>query len=124
LRSCAVRYCIRRHVGFLVGLGRPAGDPTMRTQSIADVVKLLRRPFPRGQELQSRLALCATCPAPIFETPMPDTQMEDAIFVLAAHVFLKTSDYLLCLDALARLFGPARLQYLLLFLAFVRAAHY
>ena len=50
--------------------------------------------------------------------------MEDAIFVLAAHVFLKTSDYLLCLDALARLLGPARLQYLLLFLAFVRAAHY
>ncbi len=55
---------------------------------------------------------------------MPDTQMEDGIFVLAAHVFLTTSDYLLCLDALARLFGPTRLQYLLLFLAFVRAAHY
>jgi PAS domain S-box-containing protein len=56
--------------------------------------------------------------------PMTDTQMEDAIFVLAAHVFLKTSDYLLCLDALARLLGPARLQYLLLLLTFVRAAHY
>ncbi len=50
--------------------------------------------------------------------------MEDAIFVLAGHVFLKTSDYLLCLGALARLLGPTRLQYLLLFLAFVRAAHY
>lgn len=24
-RFCAVRYCIARHVGFLVGLGRPAG---------------------------------------------------------------------------------------------------
>ncbi|HEX3821137.1 MAG TPA: PAS domain S-box protein [Candidatus Sulfotelmatobacter sp.] len=56
--------------------------------------------------------------------PMADTQMEDAIFVLAAHVFLKTSDYLVCLDALSRLLGPARLQYMLLFLAFVRAAHY
>src|SRR5580692_5841425 len=123
-RFCAVRYCIARHVGFLVGLGRPAGDPTVRTQSIADVVKLLRRPFPRGQELQSRLSLCAACPAPIVEMPMPDTQMEDAIFVLAAHVFLTTSDYLLCLDALARLLGPAHLQYLLLLLAFVRAAHY
>jgi PAS domain S-box-containing protein len=123
-RFCAVRYCIGRHVGFLVGLGRPAGDPAVRTQNIADVVKLLRRPFPRGQELQSRLALCAACPAPIAEMPMADTQMEDAIFVLAAHVFLKSADYLLCLDALARLFGPARLQYLLLFLAFVRAAHY
>jgi len=50
--------------------------------------------------------------------------MEDAVFVLAAHVFLKTSDYLLCLDALERLFGAVRLQYLLLFLAFIRAAHY
>jgi PAS domain S-box-containing protein len=123
-RFCAVRYCIGRHVGFLVGLGSPAGDPTARTQSIADVVKLLRRPFPRGQELESRLSLCAACPAPILEIPMADTQMEDAVFALSAHVFLKTSDYLLCLDALARLFGPVRLQYLLLFLAFVRAAHY
>ena len=24
---CEVRYCIARHLGFLVGLGRPAGDP-------------------------------------------------------------------------------------------------
>ncbi len=122
-RFCAVRYCIARHVGFLVGLGRPAGDPTVRAQSVIDVVKLLRRPFPRGQQLQSRLSLCAACPAPIVEMPMADTQMEDAIFVLAGHVFLKTPDYLLCLDALARLFGPSRLQYLLLFLAFVGAAH-
>jgi PAS domain S-box-containing protein len=123
-RFCAVRYCIARHVGFLVGLGRPAGDANVRAQAVTDVVKLLRRSFPRGQELQSRLSLCASCPAPLVEMPMADTQMEDAIFVLAAHVFLKTSDYLLCLDALTRLFGPVRLQYLLLFLAFVRAAHY
>src|SRR4029077_20528377 len=57
-RFCAVRYCIAFHVGFLVGRGHPAGDPTVRTQSVTDVVKLLRRPFPRGQELQSRLSLC------------------------------------------------------------------
>jgi PAS domain S-box-containing protein len=123
-RFCAARYCVARHVGFLLGLGRPAGDPTVPTHNVTDVVKLLRRPFPRGQELQSRLALCAACPAPIVEMPMADTQMEDAIFVLAGHVFLKTSDYLLCLDALARLLGPVHLQYLLLLLAFVRAAHY
>jgi PAS domain S-box-containing protein len=122
-RFCAVRYCIARHVGFLVGLGHPAGDPIVRTQSVADVVRLLRRPFPRGQELQSCLSLCASCPAPIVEMPIADTQMEDAIFALAGHVFLKTSDYLFCLDALARLLGPVRLQYLLLLLAFVMAAH-
>jgi PAS domain S-box-containing protein len=122
-RFCGVRYCIARHVGFLIGLGRPAGDPSVRTQSVADVVKLLRRPFPRGQELQSRLSWCTACPAPLVEMPMPETKMEEAIFALAGHVFLKTSDYLLCLDSLIRLFGPARLQYLLLFLAFVGAAH-
>jgi PAS domain S-box-containing protein len=123
-RFCAVRYCIARHVGFLVGLGHPAGDPTVQTQSVADVVRLLQRPFPRGQELQSLLSLCASCPAPMVAMPMANTQMEDAIFVLAGHMFLKTSDYLLCLDAMTRLLGPVRLQYLLLFLAFVRAAHY
>ena len=123
-RFCAVRYCIARHVGFLVGLGRPAADPNACTQSVADVVKLLRRPFPRGPELHSRLSLCATFPAAVVEMPIADTEMEDAIFVLAAHVFLKTSDYLLCLDALARLLGPVRLQCLLFFMAFVSAAHY
>src|ERR1700731_2389773 len=51
-RFCAVRYCIARHVGFLVGFGRPAGDPNVPTQSVTDVVKLLQRPFPRGEELQ------------------------------------------------------------------------
>jgi PAS domain S-box-containing protein len=124
-RFCAVRYCIARHVGFLIGLGRPAGDPTVRTQSIADVVRLLRRQFPRGEELQSRLsAYSASSVAPIVEMPMADTDVEDVIFALAGHVFLKTSDYLMSLDALARMLGPVRLQYLLLFLTFVRAAHY
>ncbi len=123
-RFCAVRYCIARHVGFLVGLGRPAGDSTAPTQSVSDVVELLHRPFPGGKELQSRLSLCESCPAPIVEMPMAATQLEDAIFVLAGHVFLKTSDHLLALDALGRLLGPVRLQYLLLFLAFVRTAHY
>ena len=123
-RFCAVRYCIGRHVGFLLGLGRPAGDPTARAQSVAEVVALLRRPFPRAQELQSHLSRCAACSTPLLEMPLPDTPMEDSIFVLSGHVFLKTSDCLPSLEALSRLLGPIRLQYLLLFLTFVRAAHY
>jgi len=123
-RFCAVRYCIARHVGFLVGLGHPAGDATVPMQSVPDVIRLLQRPFPRGQELQLCLSMCAACQAPLVEMPLADTEMEDAVFVLTGHVFLKTSDYLKCLEALARLLGPVRLQYLLLLLAFVRAAHY
>lgn len=123
-RFCAVRYCVARHIGFLMGLGRAAGDVSARPQDVAEVVKLLRRSFPRGQQLEKYLSLCATCPAPLVEMPHPDSQMEDAIFVIAAHVFLQTSDAAPCLDALKRLLGPLRLQHFLLFLAFVRAAHY
>src|SRR6202023_1315177 len=49
---------------------------------------------------------------------------EDGLFSLASHVFLQTASAPECLDALERLLGAVRLQYLLLFLAFVRAAHY
>src|SRR6202162_6624752 len=123
-RFCAVRYCIARHTGFLIGLGRPAGDKNARAESAADIVKLLRRPIPRGPELESRLSFCSKCPAPLVEMPAADTQMEDGLFSLASHVFLQTADAPKCLDALERLLGNVRLQYLLLFLAFVRAAHY
>ncbi|HTC65843.1 MAG TPA: PAS domain S-box protein [Candidatus Acidoferrum sp.] len=123
-RFCAVRYCIARHTGFLIGLGRPAGDKDARADSVADVVKLLRRPIPRGPELKSRLSFCSKCPAPLIEMPTADTQMEDGIFSLANHVFLQTADAPECLEALERLLGTVRVQYLLLFLAFVRAAHY
>jgi PAS domain S-box-containing protein len=123
-RFCAVRYCIARHAGFLVGLGRPAGDKDARAEVIVDVVKLLRRPFPRGPELQTRLSFCSKCPAPLLEMPTAGTEMEDGLFSLAGHVFLQTANAQACLDALERLLGPIRLQYFLLFLSFVRAAHY
>jgi PAS domain S-box-containing protein len=123
-RFCAVRYCITRHVGFLVGLGRPAGDASAPLQSVADVVKLLRRPVPRGREVEVHLSFCAACPAPLVGMPGADTRMEEAIFALATQVFLQTPQAASCLPALERLLGAARLQYLLMFMAFVRAAHY
>ncbi len=63
-------------------------------------------------------------PHPLLKCRWPTRRWKMPSLCWQRHVFLKTSDYLLCLDALARLLGPARLQYLLLFLAFVRAAHY
>jgi PAS domain S-box-containing protein len=123
-RFCAARYCIARHAGFLIGLGRPSGDKNARTESVLDVVKLLRRPLARGPELKSRLSLCSNLSAPLVEMPAADTQIEDGLFTFASHVFLQTADAPDCLEALEQLLGTVRLQYLLLFLSFVRAAHY
>src|ERR1700723_4449264 len=59
-RFCAVRYCIARHTGFLIGLGRPSGDKDARAEIVMDVVKLLRRPLPRGPEIKECLSFCST----------------------------------------------------------------
>src|ERR1700754_4146886 len=45
-RFCPVRYCIARHAGFLMGLGRPAGDAAARVSTVDEVVALLSRPVP------------------------------------------------------------------------------
>jgi hypothetical protein len=104
-RFCAVRYCIARHTGFLIGLGRPAGDKDAHAENVEDVVKLLRRPLPRGPELKLRLSFCSKSTAPLIEMPTADTQMEDGLFSLASHVFLQTADAAECLDGLERLLG-------------------
>ena len=82
-RFCSVRYCIARHSGFLAGLGRASGDKRARVQSIVEIVGLLQRPFPRGDELQLRLSLCASCPAPLVEMPSTDSQAQGAQWDLA-----------------------------------------
>src|SRR6201997_2475315 len=58
-RFCEVRYCIARHVGFLVGLGYPAGDSSCLPQKVESVLPLLRRPLPQGDALRALFAVLA-----------------------------------------------------------------
>ncbi|MCC5635119.1 PAS domain S-box protein [Nostoc sp. CHAB 5844] len=123
-RFCEVRYCIARHVGFLVGLGYPAGDRHCLPQTIEQVLPLLQRPLLRGEELEPALALCAADDPERFEFPSPDTALETAIFACATHVFLQTPDAPRAMVALRQMLGSARLELINVFLAFVRMAHY
>ena len=85
-------------------------------QSIEEVVALIRRPLPRGDGLKPALALCETRESPLVELPAPDSPMEQAIFACATHAFLQSADAARCLDALQRVLGEPRLQYLTVFL--------
>jgi hypothetical protein len=38
-RFCEIRYCIVRHVGFLIGQGRPAGDAAVELETVEQVVE-------------------------------------------------------------------------------------
>jgi hypothetical protein len=52
-RFCPMRYCVVRHVGFLLGdsHGRAAGDTAAVPQTIDEIVGLLRRPSPWQREM-------------------------------------------------------------------------
>ena len=123
-RFCEVRYCIARHVGFLAGLGYPAGDSSCLPQRVDGILPLLRRPLPRGEGLLPLLAVCAGFDSPLSSFPEPDSLGEQALFACATHVFLQTPDAPQAHEALRRALGPLNLEQLNLVLAFVRTAHY
>src|SRR5215813_15568087 len=74
-RFCEVRYCIVRHVGFLIGEGRPAGDPGAKPETIEQVVTLLQRPFPDANALAEVFARLESHEEPK-DIPAPGTQAE------------------------------------------------
>jgi len=57
-RFCPMRYCIVRHVGFLLGHnhGHASGDPAAVPQSIEEVVRLLRRPTPWRRDMELHIS--------------------------------------------------------------------
>jgi PAS domain S-box-containing protein len=85
-------------------------------------VGMLQRPFLRGEELIPLLQGAAA--TQLEEIPNPDDEMEQVLFLFSSHVFLQTIDAPACLSQLTSLLGEVRLQYLVLLLSFVRAAHY
>jgi PAS domain-containing protein len=123
-RFCEIRYCIARHVGFLAGLGYPAGDSSCLPQRVEFILPLLRRPLPHGDSLLPLFAVCAEFDSPLSSFPAPDSPGEQALFACATHVFLQTHDASHAHEVLRRTLGASNLEYLNLMLAFVRTAHY
>ena len=71
-RFCEVRYCITRHTGFLLGLGRSAGDPDAPVMTIDQVIRLLRHPIPTEEDAGRARARLEALPEPI-DWPSPET---------------------------------------------------
>jgi PAS domain S-box-containing protein len=122
-RFCAVRYCIVRHVGFLIGEGRPAGDATASPQTIEEVLRLLQRPLPDAAGLALSLGRLESC-GPAAEMPAPDTQQECDLFDALTIIFLDPLHSERARRAVAGAFGESRFEVMTAFLAFVRTAHY
>jgi PAS domain S-box-containing protein len=121
-RFCVVRYCIVRHVGYLVGNGRPAGDGSVKPEKVKEVIALLRRPIADADGLQAALGrLSARTGEPI---PAPHTEFEYDLFDALTVLFLAPLAPGAVRDAVRTAVGETNLEYLLAFMAFIHAAHY
>ncbi|MCG6156631.1 PAS domain S-box protein [Rubinisphaera margarita] len=122
-RYCDVRYCIARHVGFLIGLGRPSGDRLVSPESLDEILQLIRRPLPSSELLSEQIEALREIDL-LPELPSSDSPLEEAVFSCATHVFLQSPEAPRCLEALRLVLDSDTHQHLLLFLAFVRTAHF
>lgn len=122
-RFCEVRYCVVRHVGFLIGEGRPAGDATVRPESVEEVIALLRRPLPDGNNLEEALTRLEREQA-FAGIPQPRTQAESDLFDALTVVFLEPKKSERARAAVRHAVGEATFEILVAFLAFIRTAHY
>jgi hypothetical protein len=122
-RFCEVRYCIVRHVGFLIGQGRPAGDAGAASETVDQVIEMLRRPLPEGPafmevlERLERVSLNGRLPEPRSEC---ETDLFDALTIM----FLAPRDAAHARRALRAAVGDATFELLVAYLAFIRTAHY
>lgn len=125
-RFCPMRYCIVRHVGFLLGRehGHSSGDAAATPQTVADVVRLLRRPTPWQRDMTLVYARLESQVEPIQAWPDADSELEDAIFACAAVMFVEPARSEKARQSLLRAVGARRFELFSGCLAFIRTAHY
>jgi signal transduction histidine kinase len=125
-RFCPMRDCIVRHVGFLLGErhGRAAEDVSAPSQSLDEIIALLRRPSPWQRDMAPVYATLQGSPPLIDVWPAPGSSMEDAIFACAAIMFVEPARSESARHALVRTLGLRQYELFSGCLAFVRTAHY
>ena len=122
-RFCEVRYCITRHCGFLLGLGRSAGDPDAEAMTIKQVVRLLQRPVPTDERASAAFVHLEAVVEPI-DWPSPETSYDDDVLTSATVLFLQPARAGRAKRALRTALGGEKFELLIGFLTFVRSAHY
>jgi two-component sensor histidine kinase len=122
-RFCEVRYCITRHCGFLLGLGRAAGDPDAPAMTIKQVIRLLQRPVPNDKCVSAAIGRFDAVAEPI-DWPSAETSHGDDLFTLATVLFLQPARAEGAKRALRNALGGEKFELLVGLLTFIRSAHY
>ncbi len=122
-RFCEIRYCIVRHVGFLIGQGRPAGDAAAAVETVEQVIEILRRPLPEGSALAEALQRLQGLSLD-GRLPEPRSECEGDLFDALTIMFLSPRDSGGARTAVRAAVGDATFELLVAYLAFIRTAHF
>ena len=122
-RFCEIRYCIVRHVGFLIGQGRPAGDAAASVETVEQVIEMLQRPLPEGAALAEALQRLRGLSLD-GRLPEPRSECEGDLFDGLTIMFLSPRDSGGARTAVRAAVGDATFELLVAYLAFIRTAHF
>ena len=122
-RFCETRYCIVRHVGFLIGEGRPAGDADALPHTVEQVITLLKKPVPNAEKLEEAILHLESQGHPV-AIPDPETGLEADLFDALTIVFVAPRNAARARYGIKVAVGEMTFEILIAFLAFVRTAHF
>jgi signal transduction histidine kinase len=123
-RFCAVPYCMARHCGFLVGCGNVSGDRDAEGISVAEAVALIQTPFPDAAGRDELLRALRAVPDVLERWPDAASALSETVLFAAAVIFVMPQEHKPLVAELERVLGARLHNYLMLFLGFIRFAHF
>ncbi len=121
-KFCDEKYCITRHVGFMLGLGNCAGDSQAKNLTVSEVSDLLSTPYDQTQ-IPSLLDQLKEL-SPIQDWNDLNNDSENILLQILPEVFLLTLNKNEVLDTLRHFLPQEKLDQLLILLSFIRSAHF
>ncbi len=121
-RMAPASYSLARHVGFLAGRGKPAGNAAAQSQSVADVIKLLQLPLPDQQSAEEALQRFQQF-VPLHELPEPGSPLETDMLLLLGIIFLLPQHAHRVRESLKQALNDTDIQWLTALLSYIHAEH-
>ncbi|WP_342648547.1 PAS domain-containing protein [Mucilaginibacter sp. CSA2-8R] len=121
-RMAPASYSLARHVGFLTGRGKPAGNATVQPQSVSDVIALLQLPLPNQQSAEEALQRFQQY-APLSKLPEPGSPLETDMLLLLGNIYLLPQHAHRVRESLKQSLTDTDIQWITALLSYIHAEH-
>ena len=121
-RMAPAPYSLARHVGFLAGRGKPAGNASAQPQNIDDVIALLQIPLPDQQSAEEALQRFQQF-VPLHELPEPGSPLEADMLQLLGIIYTLPQHAHRVRESLKQSLTDTDTQWITALLSYIHAEH-